>query len=289
MIEEMPQILSKKRTVGLVCKPGRPDTERVAEDIVAFLASHDIDVLVDQGSCQVVHDRTEQTRISKMDVDFVVTLGGDGTILHTLTRLPNRETPLFCVNRGTVGFMTEADVTTAVSALERVIQNDCIIESNINLSSGVGEREFEDALNEVYIVSAVPGRLLTFQVFVDGVHVDYGRADGAMLATPAGSTAYALAAGGSVLTLNVHGLIFVPVCPPRFELKSMVIPDSALMELELVKPEAPGLAVIDGQVRHGVEATKTVWMKKAKGVSRFIRLSDNYYDRLRSRLIPRTL
>lgn len=164
-----------------------------------------------------------------------------------------------------------------------------MIEHNVNIISGVGDKQFEEALNEVYVVSKVPGRLLTFQVFLDGVQVDYGRADGAMLATPVGSSAYALAAGGSILAPNVNGLIFVPVCPPRFELKSIVIPDRSTLELELVKPGVPGLAIIDGQKRRDVEPLNTVWMKKSETVTKFIRLYDNYYDRLNTRLVPRTL
>lgn len=287
LIEESPQILSSKRAVGLVCKPGRPDIAQVAIDVVEYLQKNDIEVFVDHGSCECVHDKATLHRICDMDVDFVVTVGGDGTILYTLSRLKTRETPLFCINKGTVGFMTEANTEDAVGALEKVLKNECIIESNLNLASGVEDRRFEDALNEVYVVSMVPGRLLTFRVFINGIEVDYGRADGAMIATPGGSTAYALAAGGSVLTPRVHGLIFVPVCPPRFELKSMVIPDDSLIELELVKPEANALAVIDGQVRHGIDAGNTIWMKKSEGVSRFIRIYDNYYDRLRTRLEPR--
>jgi NAD+ kinase len=224
-----------------------------------------------------------------MDPDFVVTIGGDGTILYTLSTLKDRETPLFCINRGTVGFLTESDIESSIPALEKVLENDCIIEHSVNISSGVGDRVFEDALNEVYVVSKIPGRLLTFHVFLDGVEVDYGRADGAMLATPVGSSAYALAAGGSILAPSVNGLIFVPVCPPRFELKSIVIPDTSTLELKLVKPGASGLAIIDGQTRWDVEPLDTVWMKKTEVVSKFIRLYDNYYDRLNTRLVPRTL
>ena len=288
MIEMSPKILSERKAVGLVCKPDRPGVEKMAGILVDFLKARDIHVTIDEGSCQVEREGIKHTSIDKMEVDFVITIGGDGTILYTLSQLKDRETPLFCVNRGSVGFMTESSTTTALSTLKKILEGECIIESNINLSSGAGDRLFQDALNEVYVVSRIPGRLLTFQVKIDGIGVDFGRADGAMLATPTGSTAYALAAGGSVLTPNVHGLIFVPVCPPRFELKSMVLPDESVLELELVKPGADGLAVIDGQTSYPVEASETVWVKKAKGVSRFIRLSDNYYDRLNTRLIPRT-
>ena len=287
MIESTPQILSDKKAVGIVCKPGRPEIERIAGMLVSFLISRDIAVQVDPGSCNVERQESEVTEICDMDVDFVITIGGDGTILYTLSNLKNRETPLFCVNRGTVGFLTESSTTTALSSLERVLAGDCIIEGLVNIASGVGDRRFEDALNEVYVVSGVPGRLLTFQVYIDGTRVDYGRADGAMVATPCGSSAYALAAGGSILTPDINGMIFVPVCPPRFELKSLVLPDTSFIELELVKPGAPGLAVIDGQTRHEVAPTETVWIMKAEGVSRFIRLYDNYWDRLNTRLIPR--
>lgn len=287
LIESNPQILSEKRTVGLVCKPGRKDIEKTASLLVDYLVSKNVRVLGDEGSCPTVHRRVEVTSIAKMDVDFVVTIGGDGTILYTLGQLPNRETPLYCVNKGTVGFMTESSTTNALASLKEILNNNCIIERSVNLDSGVGNRKFEEALNEVYVVSRVPGRLLTFDIRVDGVQVDYGRADGAMVSTPTGSSAYALAAGGSILTPNVHGLIFVPVCPPRFELKSLVIPDDANIELELVKPEAPGLAVIDGQSHYDVHAGEIVWIRKAKGVTRFIRLADNYYHRLNTRLVPR--
>lgn len=287
-IESNPQILSEKRAVGLVCKPGRKNIEKTANLLVDELIRRNIRVLSDKGSCSTTHDKSEVVDIADMDVDFVITIGGDGTILYTLGQLPDRETPLFCVNKGTVGFMTESSIANAVSTLKEILQGNCIIEDNINLASGVAKQRFDDALNEVYVVSRVPGRLLTFDIRVDGVQVDYGRADGAMVATPTGSSAYALAAGGSILTPRVHGLIFVPVCPPRFELKSMVIPDDALIEMELTKIEAPGLAVIDGQTHFEVEPGEIVWVKKSEGVTRFVRLSNNYYHRLNTRLVPRT-
>ncbi len=289
MIEENPQVLTDRKCVGLVCKPGRADMERVAARVTEFLISNGYEVFVDPGSCNVAEKGAEPTLIEDFDVDFVVTIGGDGTILHTLTQLRNRETPLFCINRGTVGFLTESSTTTALETLERVINGEFIVERCVNLSSGVGDQRFDDALNEVYVTSRLPGRLLTFQVYIDGTRVDYGRADGAMLATPTGSTAYALAAGGSILTPNVHGLIFVPVCPPRFELKSLVIPDTSRLELELTKPGAGAYSVIDGQTRWEVEPGSTVWIEKSNNVTRFIRLYDNYFDRLNTRLVPRTL
>ncbi|MFW9807185.1 MAG: NAD(+)/NADH kinase [Candidatus Thorarchaeota archaeon] len=289
MIEDNPQILTDKRTIGLVCRPDRPEIEEIANQVAEFLLTNEFDVQVDPGSCNVLDTRVQYTPIEEMDVDFVVTIGGDGTILYTLSTLKDRETPLFCINKGTVGFLTECDTESALDSLTKVLEGDCIIEHNVNINSGVGKRTFEEALNEVYIVSKIPGRLLTFHVFLDGVEVDYGRADGAMLATPVGSSAYALAAGGSILTPNVNGLIFVPVCPPRFELKSIVIPDESTLELELVKPGVPGLAIIDGQKRRDVEPHETVWMRKSDIVTRFIRLYDNYYDRLNTRLVPRTL
>lgn len=289
MIEENPQILTDKKSVGLVCKPGRAGVEGAANEVAEFLIKHGLDVQMDPGSCNVVNDKIQPTPIEDMDVDFVVTIGGDGTILYTISTLKDRDTPLFCINRGTVGFLTESGITSVIPSLEKVLKGECVLEHNLNISSGVGDRVFEDALNEVYVVSKMPGRLLTFQVYLDGMQVDYGRADGAMLATPVGSSAYALAAGGSILAPNVNGLIFVPVCPPRFELKSIVIPDKSKLELELVKPGASGLAIIDGQTRWDVEPLETVWMKKSKTETRFIRLYDNYYDRLNTRLVPRTL
>lgn len=289
IVEKVKSIVTDRRAVGLVSKPERPDIERFAARIADFLIQNDLRVQVDPGSCNLTDRKVEPTSIEDMDADFVVTIGGDGTILHTLQHLRKRDTPLFCINRGTVGFLTESSTTTALSALERVLDGDCIMERCTNLASGVGKARFSDALNEVYVASCVPGRILTFRVYIDGKQVDYGRADGCMLATPCGSTAYSIAAGGSIVTPGVNGFIFVPVCPPRFELKSMVIPDTSVLELELVKPGACCLAVIDGQVRYDVQPKDTVWIMKAESTSCFIRLYDNYFDRLNTRLVPRTL
>ena len=289
VIEENPQVLTNKQAVGLVCRPDRPEIEPIANQVAEYLISQDLEVQVDPGSCNILHTQVVPTPIEEMDVDFVVTIGGDGTILYTLSTLKDRQTPLFCINRGTIGFLTETDTESAIEALERVLEGECVVEFNVNISSGVGDVKFAEALNEVYVVSKIPGRLLSFQVFLDGVLVDSGRADGAMLATPVGSSAYALAAGGSILAPNVNGLIFVPVCAPRFELKSIVIPDSSTLELELLKPSVSGLAIVDGQKRWDVKPLETVWMKKSEITTRFIRLYDNYYDRLNTRLVPRVL
>jgi len=286
MIEEAPRILTERRAVGLVCRPGRAETDRLAQNVVDFLVGHDVDVKVNPGSCNVVSEEAKPTPIEDMDVDFVTVIGGDGSILHTLSKLRNKATPLFCINLGTVGFMTESDAANALNSLEKILAGACIIERCVNLSSGIGDRIFEDALNEVYIASRVHGRLLAFNIYLDGTKISFGRADGVMVATPSGSTAYGLSAGGSILSPSLKALIIVPVCPPRSELRPLVIPDRSLVEIELVKPGAPGIAVIDGQTRWDVQPSEKVWVKKARGVTRFIRLYDNYYDRLRTRLVP---
>jgi NAD+ kinase len=242
MIEEAPRILTERRAVGLVCRPGRAETDRLAQNVVDFLVGHDVDVKVNPGSCNVVSKGAKPTPIEDMDVDFVTVIGGDGSILHTVSKLRNKATPLFCINLGTVGFMTESDAANALNSLEKILAGKCIIERCVNLSSGIGDRSFEDALNEVYVASRVHGRLLAFNIYLDGTKISFGRADGVMVATPSGSTAYGLS--------------------------------------------APGIAVIAGQTRWDVQPSEKVWVKKAKGVTRFIRLYDNYYDRLRTRLVP---
>jgi len=286
MIEEKPQILSKRRAVGLVCRAGRAEADQLGQDIVDFLLDRNIEVQICPGSCNVDDSRASPTPVDKMDVDFMTLIGGDGTILDTLSKLRDKETPLFCINMGTVGFMTESDVASALSALEKVLSRDCIIERCTNLSSGIGDRIFRDALNEVYVASSIHGRLLTFDIYLDGTNISFGRADGVMVATPSGSTAYALSAGGSILSPSLGAFIVVPVCPPRSELRPLVVPDYCHVEIELVKPEALGTVVIDGQAQWDVQPLERVWVKKSEGVTRFIRLYDNYYDRLRTRLVP---
>jgi len=267
----------------IVCRPG-PRIGDYARRIANFLIDRKIEVYATPDSCPALSEFIIESQIHELEPDFVVTVGGDGTVLYTLSKLKRRDIPLFCINRGSFGFMTETDLDNAIPVLEKVLSGNYWIDEAMNLSSGFGDQIFADAQNEVMVHSAKPGKIMTFDIFLDSVLIERGRADGVIISTPTGSTAYALSAGGSILDPRLNAIIVVPICSPLLELRPIVVPGDSSIEIKITKPHGEGLVVIDGQVSYNIPPLSTVWIKKSKIKTRFIRSVTTFYDRFRTKI-----
>ncbi len=267
----------------IVCRPG-PRIGDYARRIANFLLEQNIEVYSTNESCSALSEFLIDKKMGELEPDFVITVGGDGTVLYTLSRLKRRNIPLFCINRGSFGFMTETDLDNAIPVLKKVLAGNYWIDEAMNLSSGSGDRIFADAQNEVMVHSAKPGKIMTFDIFLDSVLIERGRADGVIVSTPTGSTAYALSAGGSILDPRLNTMIVVPICSPLLELRPIVVPADSTIEIKITKPHGDGIVVIDGQVSYDIPPLSTVWIKKSKIKTRFIRSVTTFYDRFRTKI-----
>ena len=273
------------KTVGLVARYDKKAALKLTEELAEHLSKKGLKVyLEDTLAGKVAAPHAEMVALSKMKTDFIITIGGDGTILRTCIAVPKPEPPILAVNMGERGFLTEVEPKDAREAVDKILGGGYKIEECSKLSVAAGEEVFPDALNDVVISAGEPASILKAQIFEDGKPILKVQADGLIVATPTGSTGYSLSAGGPVLDPTVDALVVSPICPLT-AFPSLVFPADSTLTFKVLSPKQV-LVSIDGKYRKVVTGTDpTLKITLSKNVTSFIRLEGNFYDRLRSRLL----
>jgi len=255
----------------------------VARAVVGHLDSRGVDVQVEAETALALGMPGRSADLGEMDVDFIVAVGGDGTILRAAMLLREPETPILGVNLGKRGFLTEASPGDVGQALDRVLEGDYRLEECVKLSSRCLELEeaFPDSLNEVLVASSLPSKVLEMRLSVDGERIIEIQADGVLVATPTGSTAYNLSAGGSILAPGVQAMILTTICPYSY-FRSLVAPLSSRVRIELLK-KADAFAIIDGRVHTALKPQSTIEVWASPHRARFIRFR-SFFSRLERKL-----
>ena len=256
----------------------------VARGVVEHLDSRGVDVQVETDTALALDMPERNTDLGEMTVDFIVTVGGDGTILRAAMLMHEPGTPILGINLGSRGFLTEVYPSDMKQALDRVLEGDYRTEECIKLSSKCLElgETLPDSLNEVLVASSLPSKILEVSLSVDGDHIIDIQADGVIVATPTGSTAYNLSAGGSILSPGLPAMILTSICPYSY-FRSLVVPLSSRVRIEMLKPKIEALAIIDGRFHTALKPQSTieVWTSPLK--ARFIRFR-SFYSKLERRL-----
>jgi NAD+ kinase len=223
------------------------------------------------------------TPIEDMDVDFIVSAGGDGTILRTIHRMSDPR-PILGINMGTVGFLVDVEPSDAMQALEHIMKGFEVDERS-RLAVFLCDQELSSATNEVVLLSAAPAKMLDFEITVDGVLLERLRADGMIFATSTGSTAYAMSAGGPIVDPRVDATVIVPVAPFKLSARPWVIPGKSVIRVCLKLPGKGAFLVVDGQTMMTVSSQQTITMTRAKTPARFVKASkDGFYEKVLSKL-----
>ena len=270
---------------GLVSRTDIPNALTTSRNIIGYLGEVGVEVAVETDTALALGITDGNTELSELDCDFMVTVGGDGTILRAAMEMKNPGTPILGVNMGRRGFLSEVGVPEAEWALDKVIGGDYTVEESLKVSGmclETGER-FPDALNEVLVASSLPSKMLLLGLNVDGEHIADVQADGAMVATPAGSTAYNMSAGGSIVSPMVNALSLTAVCPYSY-FKSLVIPQESVVTIELLKPRAEAMAIIDGRAYVALKPRSKVECSLSPNKTRFIRFR-SFYSRIQKRIM----
>lgn len=222
--------------------------------------------------------------ISEFNTDVLITLGGDGTLLRGQVNLSNHEIPLLGINLGTVGFLTELDIKHAFKNLDSIIKGEYYKEKRTQLKVTHGKELFT-ALNEVVIMTEKPAKMLNFEVTVDGEIVEEFRADGLILSTPSGSTAYAMSAGGPIVDPKVGAFIIIPICPYKLGLRPFVVSDMSQIKVKLLKKGKKAILVMDGQISEEIDDSEEIKFVKSENDVYFIRTTDKYfYQKVKEKL-----
>ena len=220
--------------------------------------------------------------------DLVIAIGGDGTLLHAARNVAGRDVPLVGINRGRLGFLTDVSPEQIGDALEAILAGNYLAERRLTLAARVGKRDTGAlfALNDIVLQKGDTGRLLDFTTEVDNVYVNNHRGDGLIIATPTGSTAYALSCSGPIIQPNVDALVMVPICPHTLSDRPLVLASSS--EIRVTLDNAGGSeahVVCDGESLARMSAGDILTVSLAKQPVTLLHPREyNYYELLRSKL-----
>lgn len=279
------------KLIGIVAKVTSPLAAEGVHALTRWLAERDIDYLIDSESAQVAGLKSEMTKVDLVArADLIVVLGGDGTFLSVARMMEKRSVPILGVNLGSLGFLTEFAYEEMFTALERILAGDYTYEDRIMLDVFISREGKNVAtytvLNDVVINRGALARMVDVRVSIDGLYVNKYTADGLVISTPTGSTAYNLATGGPIVYPTLNAIIISPICPHTLTNRPIVIPDNVDISISLSPDHSDeAVATLDGQVGFQLSFRDKITVRRSKEVTRIIQSPfKNYYQLLRGKL-----
>ena len=239
------------RSVGICLKEDQPQAEGAVRQLVEWLGERSITVLGDAQCAGWAGLEPCSREALAQQADLIVALGGDGTLLSVARATGTRSVPILGVNLGRLGFLAEVSAEELLPALDKAFSGDLAVVSRMRLDVRVG-RDNEEvgaflALNDAVITNSQLSRMIDLDLYADAVRVTTYHADGLIIATPTGSTAYSLSAGGPLLAPDLEALVLTPICPHSLTQRPLVLPETAEVEVvPHVRGEGASLTV-DGQ------------------------------------------
>ena len=278
-------------TVGLVGKYDNRDMEASVRKLGAFLKTRGHTVLL---ACQtadhlgIADYPTRTLHELAAQSDAVVVLGGDGTMLSIARELAQHGAPLIGINQGRLGFLTDITVGDMFDAVAEILSGQYVAEERILLNGQIrrdGERVFEaTAFNDVVLGKGGSGRLIDLEIAINSEFVYSQRADGLVVTTPTGTTAYALSAGGPIVHPTLEAVALVPICPHTLSARPIVVSSHSRIELHLTYADDARVH-FDGQLHFDLQSGDHVWITRAnRPVTLLHPHSYSYYDTLRQKL-----
>jgi NAD+ kinase len=271
------------KSVGLVARYDNKTALELTEQLSKYLTNKGLKVYIEDTLAGKVTTQAELIPLSLMKTDFILTIGGDGTILRTCITVPEPEPPILTINMGVRGFLTEVEPKNACEAVDRILKGKYKIEKCAKLAVTVGKEELPDALNDVVLSACEPSKILYSQICKDGKPILKCQADGLIVATQTGSTGYSLSAGGPVLDREVDGFVLTPICSLTV-FHSLVFPADSTVTFNVERPKEM-LVLVDGNYRKLISSDDMLKVTKSKNVTSFIRFEPDFYARLRNRLL----
>jgi NAD+ kinase len=219
--------------------------------------------------------------LGAMDVDLVLAVGGDGTVLRALQRTKAK---VLGINSGSLGFLTEITADEFPDALFRLEKKDYAVEERVKLAVRVDGKRMADCANEAVLHTAQVAKIRDFEISLNGTVAQTVRADGIIIATPTGSTSYNLSVGGPIVDPRVEALVISAIAPFKVAARPMVVPTSAEVRVKVAKPKEC-LLVLDGQQEVALSGTEDVRFTGSKNRAKLVKFSDDFYQRIEEKLV----
>jgi NAD+ kinase len=285
-----PESSTRQRTIAIVSKPDRPELREVLPALEKWLQQHNYTVVMDEESAAYfsASEVVPRTELASRSPDLALVLGGDGTLLSATRAVAKVGTLILGVNLGTLGFLTELALSDLYPALEAIEKERYIVDIRSMLSGSLirgGETlAMHHALNEVVVSKSAIARLNHFELFVNGEFVSSYRADALIIATPTGSTAYSLGAGGPILNPDVDAFVVTPVSPHGLTHRPVVLRDTVEIEIHVKTGKEEAYLSFDGQVGMPARDGDIVRCVKAGHQARLLRFQKTFFEVLATKL-----
>jgi len=281
----------KIKTVGIISRPRRDEAAAVVPQLVQWLETHKIAVYHDAETSAAAGSKQREKPREELPglADVLIVLGGDGTLLAAARMLGERDVPILPVNLGGLGFLTSVQLAELYPILEQVVAGGSRISERTLLEAelirGGKTVERQRAMNDAVINKGALARIIDMDLHIDGGYVCSYKADGLILSTPTGSTAYSLSAGGPIIYPTVEAFVVTPICPHSLTNRPLVIPDTVRVEVETRGGEEPAFLTLDGQIGFELKAGDRVAVTKAPKKLRLVRPARRtYFEILRNKL-----
>jgi NAD+ kinase len=277
--------------VAIVCKPHREELKQLLPELVAWLRGHGQEPILDRegGSYTDSAPSVDRTDLPQGCPELVIVLGGDGTLLAAARIFATVGTPILSVNLGFLGFLTEVRLADLYATLENWCAGCHGLDERAMLHAVLWREDAEvasfDALNEIVVSKGDIARMGEFAVELDGKSVARFRADGVIVSTPTGSTAYTLAANGPILTPDVDAMVVTPICPHLLTLRPIVVRGDASLTVRVEGVPNVALLTIDGQQGMELRLGDEVRCRRSSHTVKLVRLGETgFFEALRSKL-----
>jgi NAD+ kinase len=278
--------------IGIIAKKNKPEAVAIARHLVEWLQPKKIQVYIEEEIGELLSPtlwKPIQREAIPTDVEMIIVLGGDGTLLSVARQVWNKNIPILGVNLGGLGFLTEITLDELYPVLEKVLQNEFEINERDVLNAEVirrGERIAEFiVLNDAVINKGALARIIDLETTIDGEYLSTFRSDGLIISTPTGSTAYNLSAGGPIVFPSLHTIIITPICPHTLTIRPIIIPDHVRIRALLKSRNEEVTLTLDGQQGFTLEFEDVVEVRKAEGRILLIKSPyRRYFELLREKL-----
>ena len=284
------------RRIGVLVKPHQPEEVKTLCRLVEWLSQRDITLVTGP---KIEHAQIEAETGCAIEtleyddlaasVDMIVVLGGDGTMIATARMVGDHEVPVLGINYGNLGYLAEFRVEEMIPALESILAGSYRLDRRLMLAAELyrGEEKLlrNRVLNDVVISKSALARIIEIETWLDRQFVNCFRADGLIISTPTGSTAYNLSAGGPVIYPSMNAVVITPICPHTLSNRPLVVPDTAEIELVLKTPKEEVALTLDGQVGFALEVEDRVIISKSHTTFNLMQpINRNYFEVLRGKL-----
>jgi len=278
------------KSAGVISKPDKPELARVVPDLLGWLRKHDYQVVMDPETAAYAagFEVVARDDMASRPLNFVIVLGGDGTLLSAARAVAKSDIPVLGVNLGSLGFLTEVPLENLYTTLQSIEDSCCNVDTRSMVRCDVMRQDTSiaqyDALNDVVVGKGTIARLNHCDVYVDRLFVSRYQADSLIVSTPTGSTAYSLAAGGPILMPSVEAFVITPVSAHSLTHRPLVVRDTAEIEIVVKTGEDEAYLSVDGQVGMPMFDGDRVRCRKSQYQVKLLHVQGTFFDVLRTKL-----